>query len=103
MRQLRGTKAHHRQNADDNMQMATAAVRDAMQAIKEGNCTKAYMRVVNMWEAMGRADAHGHEAGQTAWLPVTEIQELGYQFSTRCLRDEPLTLGARRRRARCSK
>lgn len=98
---LRGTKAAHKQAAEQHMREVRHRLDRAMQAIKEGSCTKAYMNVVEMWEALGRVEADGKWAGGTPWKPATDIQELGFQFSQRCLRDEPATLsGARRSRRR---
>jgi hypothetical protein len=59
------------------------------------------MSLTEMWEELGKAEAEGRWAGEAPWKPTTDIQELGFQFSQRCLRDEPVTLeGARRRRVR---
>lgn len=97
-RNLRGNKIEHRQAADAAMQEVQRKIEMARGAIKEGSCTRAYMNVVEMWEALGRSDANGRWAGRTSWQPMTEIQELGYEFSTRCLRDAPIVLEGRRRR-----
>lgn len=100
MRQLRGTKAIHKTASEESMQTVRSQVENALQAIKEGNCTKAYMRITNMWAALGRAQAESSYAGGTPWEPTSKIAELGYQFSMRCLRDEPVALGASRRHRR---
>jgi hypothetical protein len=97
---LRGTKTAHKHAAEREMREARRRLDSAMKAIKEGSCTKAYMNVVEMWQALGRVEADGRWAGGTPWVPASEIQELGYQFSTRCLRDTPMMLGARPRRRR---
>jgi hypothetical protein len=97
---LRGTKTAHKQAAEQAMGEVRRKIGMATKAIREGSCTKAYMNVVEMWQALGRVEADGRWAGGTPWEPTTEIQELGYQFSQRCLRDAPATLSGRRPRRR---
>lgn len=98
---LRGTKSQHKSVAEGHMYEARKHLASATKAIKEGSCTIAYMKIADMWHALGRADANGRWAGGTPWEPTSEIQELGYQFSTYCLRDTPVVLdGATRSRRR---
>jgi hypothetical protein len=80
------------------MAEARSRFRGAKKALGAGKCTTAYMNILEGWEALGKSDAHGHEAGQTAWKPTSDIQEIGHQFTTKCLRDEPTQLSGRRRR-----
>lgn len=93
---LRGAKAAHREAAEQNMREVRYRLGRAMEAIKKGNCTAAYTNVLDMWHALGQARANGYWAGGTPWEPTTDIEELGYQFSQRCVRDEPITLGSNR-------
>ncbi len=73
--------------------------KEALKAIKEGSCTKAYLNVVEMWNSIGRSEVSGREAGKPVWRPTSEIADLGYEFSTKCLRDTPSTLsGAKKRK-----
>jgi hypothetical protein len=100
-RPLSKTKASHKAYSDHAMRSAERHLDAGMKAIKDGNCTRAYMHVTEMWDALGQSKAEGRRAGSTAWEPVTKIGELGYQFSTYCLRDKPEGLsGSRRRRRR---
>jgi hypothetical protein len=97
---LGASKASHKQFAVHDMQEARRRLEAASKAVKAGKCTTAYMNVVEMWHALGRAQAEGERAGSTASKPSSDIEELGYQFSTLCLRDTPAVLDGAKRRPR---
>jgi hypothetical protein len=97
---LRGTKKKHRERRDQLMKLAQQRVKMATKNIEQGSCTKAYMNITEMWNLLGKSDTEGDHAGGTAFTPMSEIAELGFQFSQRCLRDKPVSLGGVRRRRR---
>jgi hypothetical protein len=89
---LRGAKRDHVAKRDDDMRGVERKIDLAMQSISDGNCTGAYMNVVEAWHALGQSEAEARWSGGTAWTPTSRLRELGYQFSHRCLRDEPTKL-----------
>jgi len=99
-RALQGTKAQHKNVAALLMDRTHSKMEAALKAVDEGRCTVAYMNIVEMWEARGESNANGRWAGGTAPFNTTDAQELGYKFTTRCLRDTPTIMGASRRRKR---
>lgn len=98
MRQLRGTKSQHKLLNEEDMKDVRAKIAHAKRAIKEGSCTKAYLSIASMWEALGRGSANSRWIDSSAWQPESDIRDVGYEFSQRCLRIEPLDLSGRRRR-----
>lgn len=100
MTRLAGSKKHHVEQRDVQMDILKQRLKAANAALDRGSCAVAYMNVLEMWEAKGASEAHGRESGSTAWFPQTSVSELAYAFTSKCLRAEPATLGRARRRRR---
>jgi hypothetical protein len=96
-RSLQGTKAQHKKTSQLLMDQAHNKMKQAQKAIDDGRCTVAYMNVVELWEKIGESNANGYWAGQTALFNQTDMRELGYEFSTKCLRDTPTMMGRGRK------
>lgn len=97
-KRLAGTKASHAAKRDAAMAAAEHQRSVALKAVDRGSCTSAYLAINEMNRKIGESNAHGREVGRTAWFDQTNAQELGYEFSTKCLRDKPALEGARKRR-----
>ena len=100
MARLAGSKKHHADQRDAQMSNLKQRLDAAEAALARGSCGAAYTNILEMWEAKGASEAHGREAGSTAWSPHTKIVDLAYAFTTKCLRAESVTLGRARRRRR---
>lgn len=101
MPRLAGSKKHHADQRDAQMGVLKQRLAAATAALARGSCVSAYTNILDLWEARGASEAHGREVGSTAWFPQTQVVDLAYAFTTKCLRNEPVSLeGARRRRRR---
>lgn len=98
--QLHGTKQEHKTDADWAMRLVRKHLSRATEALNEGSCTVAYINILDMWHALGRVASNSHWAGGTPFEPTSEIENMAQEFTTRCLRDEPVShsLAGRHRR-----
>jgi hypothetical protein len=85
---LGGTKARHKVEAESYMLSVRRHADKALAELERGRCTSAYLDIVEMWKDYGSSHANQFVASLGVWEPTTQIREVGYQFSTRCLRDK---------------
>lgn len=86
MARLGSPKKDHQARAAGARRDADAALATAKRALKDHNCTKAYMNLLEAWQGYGMIMAE-NKAGGSAWIPSSDFRDVGYEFSTMCVRD----------------